>query len=117
VRRSSGIAERLGAEVTILKKELDEIKAVHSKRKERATGKCFILKGKAVISMEELVKELEKAEKRTNVRKKNKKHRKKKRTLNSDGGTTESEISERGSPRDSPASVHPEILDCTEVAW
>jgi hypothetical protein len=109
----SGIAERLGAEVTILKKELDEIKAVHSKRKERATGKHLILKGKAVISTEEL----EKAEKRTNARKKNKKHGKKKRTLNSDGGMTESEIGERGSPRDSPASVHPEILDCIEVAW
>ena len=111
----SGIAERLGAEVTILKKELDEIKAVHSKRKERASGKRLILKGKVVISTEELVKQLEKADKVTKPRK-NKKPGKKKRRLNSDGDTTESEIGEHGSPRDSPASVDPEILDCIDVA-
>jgi hypothetical protein len=63
------------------------------------------------------VKELEKVEKRTNARKKNKKHGKNKRTLNSDGGMAESEIGECGSPRDSPASAHPEIFDCIEVAW
>jgi len=98
-----------------LKKELDEINAVHSKRKERASGKSLILKGKAVISTEELVKQLEKAEKVMKARK-NKKPGKKKRRLNSDGGTTESEIGKHGSPRDSPASVNPEILDCIEVA-
>jgi hypothetical protein len=57
----SGFAERLQTEVTILQKELDEMKAVHSKRKERAAGKRLILKDKAVISTEELVKELEKS--------------------------------------------------------
>jgi len=116
VQRLSGITERLGAEVTILKKELDEIKAVHSKRKERARIKRLILKGKVVISTEELVKQLKKAEKVMKARKKNKKPGKKKRRLNSDGDTTESKIGEHGSPRDSPASVDPEILDCINVA-
>ena len=108
--------ERLGTEVTILK-ELDEIKAVHGKRKERASGKRLILKGKAVISTEELVKELEKAEKVSKAKKKHQKCRQKKRTLNSDGDTEQSETGDYRSPKDSPMSVDPEILDCIELAW
>jgi hypothetical protein len=65
VRRLSGIAERLQAEVTILQKELGEIRAINSKRKERASGKRVILKGKTVISTEELQKALAEAEKAT----------------------------------------------------
>jgi hypothetical protein len=90
-RRLSGIAERLQTEVTILQKELNEIRAVHGKRKERASGKRFVLKGKAVISTEELVQELEKVEKVSQKRKKGRRKSGKKKRLSSDGTSSEGE--------------------------
>ena len=72
VRRLSGITERLQTELTILKKEVNEMKAIHGRRKERASGKRLILKGKTVISTEELQQALEEAEKATRTRKRSK---------------------------------------------
>jgi hypothetical protein len=54
VHRLNGIAKRLQIEVTILQKELIKMKAVHSKRKERAFGKQVILKEMTVVSTEEV---------------------------------------------------------------
>ena len=65
VRHLSGMSEALQVETHILSKELNEIKAINAKRKERASGKRLILKGKFVVSMEDIQKALEKAEKVT----------------------------------------------------
>jgi hypothetical protein len=70
VRRLSGITERLQTEVTILQKELTEVKAVHSKMKERASGKRVILKGRTVVSTEEVQKALAEAEYATRKKRK-----------------------------------------------
>lgn len=70
VRRLSGMSEALQAETHILSKELDEIKAINAKRKERASGKRLILKGKFVVSTEDIQKALEEAEKATLAKKK-----------------------------------------------
>ena len=55
-------------EVTILQKELTEMKAVYNKRKERASGKRVILKGKTVVSTEEVQRTLVEAENVTRKR-------------------------------------------------
>ena len=70
-------------------------------------------KGNVVISTEELMKELEKAEKATKARKN---MQGEKRTLNSSGDTEESDTGDHGSPRDTPTTADPEILDCIEVS-
>jgi hypothetical protein len=58
VWRLSGITERLQTELTILKREVNEMKAIHGRRKERASGKRLILKGKTVISTERIAKSI-----------------------------------------------------------
>jgi hypothetical protein len=79
VCRLSGISERLQAQKHIFGKELDEIKAIHAKRKERASGKHLILKGQFVVSTEEIQKALEEVEKATLSKKKKKKATKEKK--------------------------------------
>jgi hypothetical protein len=116
VRRLSGIEERLQTEVTILEKELEEIKTIHARRKERASGKRVILKGKAVISTEELIKALAEAEKATQAKKKKRKSTRKKKVLDSEGDTSDSEPVAPDSREDSTGLRDPEILDCIEVA-
>lgn len=59
VRRWKGIIARLQTELTILKKEVKEVKAIYGQRKERASGKRVILKGKTVISTEKFQNALE----------------------------------------------------------
>ena len=68
----SGIVERLRTEVTILQKELIEIKAVYGHRKERASGNRVILKGKTGVSTEEVPKALVEAEHATKKKRKTK---------------------------------------------
>jgi hypothetical protein len=111
MRRLSGISERLQTEVTILQKELKEVKEIHAKRKERASGKRLILKDKVVVSTEEVQKALEDAEKVTATRKAKKKNGQKgrKRKIVSE---SEEEMSSGGDFYHSDV----EILDCIEVA-
>jgi len=116
VRRLSGIADRLQAEVTILQKELGEIRAINSKRKERTSGKRVILKGKTVVSTEELQKALAEAEKATHKQKKGKMRSKKKVESDSSGNSSDSESNSLETPRPCPKPVDVESLDCIEVA-
>jgi hypothetical protein len=114
MRRLSGISERLQTEVTILQKELKEVKEIHAKRKERASGKRLILKGKVVVSTEEVYKALEEAEKATASKKAKKgtngrKGRKRKVVSESEEET--SSLGDLDDPHDSDV----EILDCIEV--
>ena len=68
----SGVSERLQAQVTILQKELNELKAIHCKRTKRASRKRHILKGTSVITTETIHKALQEAEKATRSKKGNK---------------------------------------------
>ena len=52
-----------------LKQELGKMKAVYGKRKEWASGKRLILKGKTMVSTEELRDALAEAEKATKSKK------------------------------------------------
>ena len=116
VRRLSGIAERLQTEVTILRKELHELKAVHSKRKEQASSKRLIPKGKTIVSIEELQKALSEAEKATKLKKGAKKRKSKTRVVGSDDASSDHEGGFPDSVMECLNIVDPEILDCIEVA-
>lgn len=122
MRRLSGMSERLQAEMTILQKELKEVKEVHAKRKERASGKRMILKGKSILSTEEVYTALKQAEE-TTARKKTQKKRGKskkmcrKRVESSDESGDESGCNDDNiSFRASPEVADIEILDCIELA-
>jgi hypothetical protein len=111
VRRLGGISERLQTEVTILRKELKEVKEIHAKRTGQASGKRLILKDKVVVSTEEVHKALEEAEKAIAAKKaKTGKGQKRKHVSES-----EEEASSLGNPNDFHDSGI-EILDCIEVA-
>jgi hypothetical protein len=73
MRRLSGISERLQTEVTMLQKELKEVKEVNAKRKEGASGKWIILKDKSILSTEEVHQALKEAEEITYAKKLKKK--------------------------------------------
>jgi hypothetical protein len=102
--------------VTILRKELHEMRVVHSKRKERASGKRLILKGKTIISTEELQKALLEAEKATKSKKGAKKRKSKTRMLNSNDRSFDHEGAASDSVMECIDTIDPEILDCVEVA-
>jgi hypothetical protein len=116
VRRLSGITERLQTELTILKREVNEMKAIHGRRKERASGKRLILKGKTVISTEELQKALEEAEKATRTRKRSKTGKRKSPRSDSEQEDCGSETGTQETLKDSQEPADAEILDCIEVA-
>ena len=116
VRRLSGISERLQVENHILSKELDEIKAIHAKRKARASGKRFILKGRFVVSTEEIQRALEEAEKVTEAktRKKATKNGKKRKAPVNDVSDDEACPDNVDVILEQPDN---EILDCIEVEF
>lgn len=90
------------------------MKEIHAKRKERASGKRLILKGKVVVSTEEVYKALGEAEKATAAKKvkKGKGQKGRKRKIVSE---SEEETSSLGDLDDfSDSDV--EILDCIKVA-
>jgi hypothetical protein len=62
LRRLSRIAEQQNAQIAILQRENSEIRAVLGSRKERESGKRKILKGRRIVTTEEVVKALEVAE-------------------------------------------------------
>jgi len=112
----SGIAERLQTEVTILKRELNEMRAVHGKRKERASGKRLILKGKTICSTEELHNALAEAEKATRSKKRVKKRKCKRQVQDIDSSSSEGESEASEGAKGPNSQVDSEILDCIEVA-
>ena len=107
------ISERLQTEVTILQKELKEVKEIHARWKEWAGGKWLILKDKVVVLTEEVHKALEAAEKATAVKKakKRNKQNRRKRKVASESKEEESFL---GDPEDFHDSDN-EILDCIVV--
>ena len=115
VQRLTGITERLQADVTILKEEVKEIKAVHGKHKERQSGKCVSLKNRPLVTSEDVARALEASEKATEVKKKaaarNRRNRKKTAIL-SDEDVTSSDIDSSDSSSDSEV----EMLDCIVVS-
>jgi len=107
-RKLSGIAERLHANNTILRRENAELKKVIKTRKERLSGKRIILKGQIVVSTEEIARKLADAERATEE-KKAKPCQKKNKTAVRQQKRNNDELDE-----DSEAEEH-EILDCIEV--
>ena len=91
------------------------MKAVQSKRKERASGKRVILKGKTIVSTEEVQKALAKVENLTRKRQKAKPRKHKREALGSDMDSEDGEYNAPGSPKDSSELIDGEILDCIEV--
>ena len=53
------------ADNVLLRQEMAELKGIVSKRTERASGKWVVLKGKFVVSMEEIYEGLRQAEEKT----------------------------------------------------
>lgn len=76
VRRGLGFSERLHADKTILQRENRELRELISTRKERTSGKRVILKGKFIVSTEEVYAELAKAEALTEAKQRKKKGKK-----------------------------------------
>ena len=68
IPRLASTTERLLAENAILKLELQQTKAVLGSRKVRASGKRLVLKGKIVISTDEILKAIEEAEAATQAK-------------------------------------------------
>jgi len=121
MRRLSGISERLQTEVVILKKQLKEVKEVHAKRKERASGKRFILKDKSIISTEEVYAALKEAENKMGAKKPKKEKRKiKQRRWKGKAISSESEDEDKFNDDISIGGSldleDVEILECIEVA-
>jgi hypothetical protein len=118
MRRLSGISERLQAEVTILQKELKEVKEIHAKRKERASGKRLILKGKVVVSTEDVHNALEEAEKATAAKKAKKGAGRKRRKVISESEDERSSLGDLDEREDLDDfyDSEVEILDCITVA-
>ena len=115
VRRLCNLTEEYQAEALMLKVELHEVKEIVGRRKERECGKRKILKDTPVVSTEEVVKALRKAEKNSRGRKKttnrtNGKHNKK--WVESSEEETESSADDSS---DAMELLSPKIFDCIEV--
>src|SRR4030095_653914 len=108
-QKLSRIAEHLHADNSILRRENAELKSVISARKERLAGKRIILKGKFIVSTEEIQKELAEAERKTQE-KRSKKGQRRARSMIRD------EELEDESMDDESESEEQEIRDCIVVA-
>jgi DDE superfamily endonuclease len=125
MRRLSGISERLQTEVTMLQKELKEVKEVNAKRKERASGKRIILKDKSILSTEEVHQALKEAEEITYAKKLKKKKGmikkgRKEKVLSSeihDGASYGGDEDDNLSVAESLHLEDIEILECIEVVF
>ena len=107
-RRLSSVAEKLHAQNSILSHENAELKQLINKRKERMSGKRLVLKGKFVVSTEEVYQKLMEAERATKERKK--KTPKRKRQGASIGTEVDEEVIEENADDELE-----EIGDCIEV--
>jgi hypothetical protein len=109
-RQLSSVAEKLHAKNSILQHENAELKQLINKRKERTSGKRLILKGKFIVSTEEVHRQLLEAEKATKERK-NKKRKTKRQRARIDVDTDAEDIEE------SAEHELPEIDECIEVQF
>ena len=104
------MAERLKAENSILRRENTELKQLFNKRKERMSGKRLILKGKVIVSTEEVHRKLAEAEMATKG-KKNKQGKSTARRV-----PTRTEMYDEDVDNDSEAE-EPQIGDCIVVQF
>ncbi len=74
MKRLSGIAEHIHADNSILRRENTELKSVIRTRKERLSGKRIILRGKFIVSTEEVQRKLAEAERKTKEKKTKNRH-------------------------------------------
>ena len=109
-RQLSSVAERLHAENSILRHENTELKQIINKRKERTCGKRVILKGKVIITTEEVQRQLMEAERATKERK-NKKRKKGHQRASHDIEVDAEDI------EDCAEDEQQEIDDCIEVQF
>jgi len=114
IRRLSGIVEQLLAQNVILRRENTEVRAVLAARKERESDKRKILRGRRMITTEDVVKALEETEAATKDKTKRCKQRKRKRIESDEGESSDVE----GNHSDEEAPLEPreeELLDCIVV--
>lgn len=111
------MTERLQADMTILKVNINEIKAVHAKRKERQAGKQLSFKDRPLLSSEDIAKALEASEKATKAKKKaasrnRRNHRSRRKKMESSDEDVTSSVSDSS---DSSSDSEVEMLDCIVV--
>jgi hypothetical protein len=105
----SKISEYLMADNVLLRQEMAELKGLVGKRTERASGKRVVLKGKFIVSTEEVYEGLRQAEEKT--KKKTMKRRQKQlRQSTDEAEIEEQDVFHEGEP------MEPEILDSIVVA-
>ena len=108
--KRGGAVEQLHAENSILQRENTELKQLINKRRERMSGKRLVLKGKVMISTEELQHKLKEAEQATKTRK-NKKHKRTHHNATTNTQTDSEDI------KDASEDENPEIGDCIVVQF
>lgn len=111
VKRLTSMTERLQADMTILKEDMKEIKAVHGRRKERQSGKRMSFKNRPLISSEDIAKQLKVSEKATKAKKKAAARNRRRKPVSSDEDVTSSTSDSSDSSSDSEI----EMLDCIVV--
>ena len=110
VNRLTQTAERQQAEISILRRERDNIRQILSSRKERLSGKRLILKGKSVVTSVEIQTAIAAKEKETKERKNRKKLHQRR------GRTQQTEPRSESEDEDDPErSTQSEIGDCIQV--
>jgi len=68
--RHYSVCTVIQADMMILKVDMNEIKAVHAKRKERQSGKRLSFKDRSLLTSEDIAKAVEASEKATKAKKK-----------------------------------------------
>ena len=113
IHRLSGIAEQLHAENAILRKDNAEIRAALSARKERESGKRKIIKGISLVTTEEVIAAVEKAE-ITSKKRKKKQIQRKRKTADSEESYA-SEVEQDHNEETRLLSQEGEVFECIVV--
>jgi hypothetical protein len=111
VQQLTNMTERLQADMTILKEDTKEIKAVHRQCKEKQSGKCMLFKNRPLISSEDIAKQLKVSEKAMKAKKKAAARNRRKKAVSSDEDVTSSASDSPDCSNDSEI----EMLDCIVV--
>jgi hypothetical protein len=115
VRRLSNFMERYQAEALMYKIELDDVKEINARRKERESGKRHVLKDTPVASTERIEKALKEHEEATNRKKKGKGKGKQKRTKRQVVSIEDDTDSNLDDSFDIEEHLDLEVFDCIEV--
>jgi hypothetical protein len=107
--------ERYQAEALMYKIELDDVKEINARRKERESGKRHVLKDTPVASTERIEKALKEHEEATNRKKKGKGKGKQKRTKRQVVSIEDDTDSNLDDSFDIEEHLDLEVFDCIEV--